>query len=108
VNGRSRVSVSCSYTDSVWLCNDNNHHISVSCSYLGDMTGRILSKCSNTTLSNCRRCPFGAWSHLVNRQQFKSGKYNIVRRNRSCWRMLDLLTYLLYKGYIKKVFPPPL
>jgi hypothetical protein len=80
VNARSCARISCSWTDAVWLCNDNDHYIEPSCRYLADYAANIMNACQNVKGKGCRHsaCSIGGYTHLVNGQQFDTDNYNVI------------------------------
>jgi hypothetical protein len=87
VKARSCVRISCSWTDAVWLCNDNDHFIEPSCKYLADYAANIMNACQDVKGQACRHstCSIGGYTHYVNGQQFDSDNYNvIVSREMDC------------------------
>ncbi|KAK0740133.1 hypothetical protein B0T18DRAFT_393017 [Schizothecium vesticola] len=71
VGARSCVRVSCSWNGAIHLCNNNDHSISPSCSYLGDLADTIVTKCLNKE-SNCRTGPRGQG------QQWDNENFNVI------------------------------
>jgi hypothetical protein len=78
VNARSCARISCSWTDAIWLCNDNDYYIQPSCKYLADYAGNIIGKCQNVQQRGCKSCAIGGYNHYVNGQQFDTDHYNVI------------------------------